>query len=44
MTPALAAAAGRKAGAPPLRLAFTYVPNGITMAHWTPTAEGAASS
>jgi|RhiMetdeSRZDD1v2_1073273.scaffolds.fasta_scaffold01201_8 hypothetical protein len=38
MTPALArAAATRKA---PVRLAFTYVPNGITMADWTPTTEG----
>jgi hypothetical protein len=41
MTPALAAAAGRKAVAPPLRLAFAYVPNGVTMEAWTPAAEGA---
>ena len=41
MTPALAAAAGRKA-ASPLRLAFAYVPNGVTMEQWTPAAEGAA--
>ena len=30
----------RAAGAAPLRLAFTYVPNGITMADWTPTGRG----
>jgi hypothetical protein len=40
MTPALAAAA--RADKRPVRLAFTYVPNGITMADWTPTGEGAA--
>ena len=40
MTPALAAAAGAEAGAP-LRLAFAYVPNGVTMEQWTPAAEGA---
>jgi hypothetical protein len=28
--------------APPLRLSFFYVPNGIVMNHWTPTAEGSA--
>ena len=40
MTPAFATAAQlRKA---PVRLAFTYVPNGITMAEWTPAGEGAA--
>jgi hypothetical protein len=37
MTPALARAAART---PPTRLAFTYVPNGVTMADWTPTAAG----
>jgi hypothetical protein len=37
MTPALAAA---RAKAPPLRLAFTYVPNGVTMNEWTPAAAG----
>ena len=26
--------------APPLRLSFFYVPNGIVMNHWTPTSEG----
>src|SRR5947208_2939198 len=36
MTPAFAARAGRGA----LRLAFTYVPNGVTMADWTPQGEG----
>src|SRR5688572_20901996 len=41
MTPALGAF-GRSAAKAPLRLAFTYVPNGITMADWTPTGEGAA--
>ena len=39
MTPAFAAPA--RFGKAPLRLAFTYVPNGITMAEWTPIAEGA---
>ncbi len=38
MTPALARAA--QAGKAPVRLAFTYVPNGITMNQWTPAAEG----
>ncbi len=40
MTPALARAAS--AAKAPLRLAFTYVPNGITMNHWTPAAAGRA--
>jgi Protein of unknown function (DUF1552) len=40
MTPAFASAA--QAQKAPMRLAFTYVPNGITMADWTPAAEGAA--
>jgi hypothetical protein len=35
MTPALGAF-GRSQAKAPLRLAFTYVPNGITMADWTP--------
>jgi hypothetical protein len=39
MTPAFAAPLG--ASKRPLRLAFTYVPNGITMADWTPAATGA---
>ena len=40
MTPALAATA--RSGKAPLRLAFTYVPNGITMTDWTPKADGTA--
>ncbi len=40
MTPALAR--GAEAAARPTRLLFTYVPNGVTMADWTPTADGAA--
>jgi hypothetical protein len=38
MTPAFALPA--RAGKTPVRLAFTYVPNGITMADWTPHGEG----
>ena len=38
MTPAFAAA---RAQARPIRLGFTYVPNGITMPDWTPKATGA---
>jgi hypothetical protein len=37
MYPAFARAAEHQ---PPLRLAFTYVPNGVTLAEWTPTGEG----
>lgn len=37
MTPALAAAASKT---PPVRLAFTYVPNGVTMDAWTPVGAG----
>jgi hypothetical protein len=37
MTPAFAAPALRKA---PLRMAFTYVPNGVSMIDWTPKAAG----
>ena len=49
MTPAFAArafAASRFGGASPapeagsLRLVFTYVPNGVTMADWRPSAAG----
>ena len=40
MTPALAR--GAEVAARPTRLLFTYVPNGVTMADWTPTADGAA--
>src|SRR5947209_18827886 len=35
--PATAAAPAR----PPVRLAFVYVPNGVHMPDWTPTAVGA---
>jgi len=42
MTPAFAAPA--RSGGAPLRLAFTYVPNGVTMADWTPKGEGAGFS
>ena len=38
MRPAFAHAATERA---PVRLVFTYVPNGITMADWTPTGTGA---
>jgi len=41
MTPAFASAATRAASAP-RRLAFMYVPNGVTMADWTPRTEGSA--
>jgi hypothetical protein len=40
MTPAFAA--GSPLEGAPLRLAFTYVPNGITMAEWTPAVAGRA--
>lgn len=40
MTPAFAAAA--RLGKSPVRLAFAYVPNGITMTEWTPKGTGAA--
>jgi hypothetical protein len=40
MTPAFARAAQLQKA--PVRLAFTYVPNGIVMTDWTPAAEGAA--
>lgn len=38
MTPAFASPAAKR---PPVRLAFTYVPNGITMNEWTPAGAGA---
>ena len=38
MTPAFASAA--QAAKAPVRLAFTYVPNGIVMADWTPKTAG----
>jgi hypothetical protein len=37
MTPALARANGSR----PVRLAFTYIPNGVTLADWTPKGLGA---
>jgi hypothetical protein len=37
MTPAFAAPALKQA---PTRLAFTYIPNGVTLEAWTPAAEG----
>jgi hypothetical protein len=37
MTPAFAAPAAKQA---PVRLAFTYVPNGVTLADWTPAGAG----
>ncbi len=41
MVPAFAGGAGRlTAGEAPVRMAFTYVPNGIIMEDWTPTAVG----
>src|SRR5262245_2981324 len=39
MTPALAWARG--APAPPVRLCFVYVPNGMVMKNWTPATTGA---
>jgi Protein of unknown function (DUF1552) len=39
MTPAFASAAVKRS---PTRLAFAYVPNGVTMDAWTPLAEGAS--
>jgi hypothetical protein len=41
MRPALASAATSAATKPPVRLAFAYVPNGVTMKHWKPAATGA---
>ena len=41
MVPALAAAPARRAGKAPVRLAFTYIPNGVTMKEWKPAATGA---
>ena len=40
MVPAFAAPARSAAGKSPLRMAFTYVPNGIIMKDWTPAADG----
>jgi hypothetical protein len=38
MVPALGR--GSSVAAPPVRLGFVYVPNGIIMEHWTPAVEG----
>ena len=40
MAPQLMASAPAVAAAPPTRMAFLYVPNGVNMQHWTPAAEG----
>jgi len=40
MAPAFAAPARSAAAKSPLRMAFTYVPNGIIMKDWTPAADG----
>ena len=39
MRPALAAPS---AGAPPVRIAFAYIPNGVILSDWKPAAEGRA--
>jgi len=39
MHPALAAPS---AGAPPVRIAFAYIPNGVILSDWKPAAEGRA--
>lgn len=41
MKPALASAATVSGGKPPVRLAFAYVPNGVTMKDWKPAGTGA---
>jgi hypothetical protein len=41
MLPAVASATQAAPATPPRRLAFVYVPNGIHMREWTPSAEGA---
>lgn len=40
MVPALASAQERAVTAPPIRMGFFYVSNGVTMAHFTPQREG----
>src|SRR5262245_26427294 len=40
-TRALAAVTGAAAGKSPVRMAFLFVPNGVSIPDWTPTAEGA---
>lgn len=41
MQPALASPANTTATKAPLRLAFTYIPNGVTMTEWKPATTGA---
>ncbi len=41
MSPALANTAARTSGKAPTRMAFLYVPNGVIMQDWTPSADGA---
>jgi hypothetical protein len=41
MMPAMASPAAKAAGKAPTRLAFTYIPNGVTLKDWKPTATGA---
>lgn len=41
MRPAFAASSRRLSTEAPVRIAFSYVPNGIIMEDWTPSAEGA---
>jgi hypothetical protein len=40
MSPALASPASKAATKAPVRLAFTYIPNGVTMKDWKPTGTG----
>jgi len=40
LTSVASAAEAAPAGAPPLRLAYLYVPNGVVMDHWRPAKEG----
>src|SRR5205823_5232360 len=41
MTPAFASPATKASVKPPTRLAFTYIPNGVTMKEWKPQITGA---
>ena len=41
MTPAMASPATKAATKAPVRLAFTYIPNGVTVKDWKPTGVGA---
>jgi len=43
MRPAFSASSSRLTAETPVRIAFSYVPNGIIMEDWTPAAEGALS-